>query len=726
LYWTRALRARKSASQFAYTLDGTGKVTQTDMTDPRGYVTRTAFNADGYTASTTRALGQPEEQVTTYNRIAGTNQNDNVIDALNRKTKYTYDATGNTLTTTRLADTADAVTATYTYEPAYNQVATITDPLNHTTSFFYDALGNLERVRDANNNETTYTYNECGQPLTVTTPAGTTQFVYEFGDLVSVIDPLGNATNRDLDPIGRLQSMMNPLGLTTVYTYDNLSRLKSMTDPLSGLTQFGYDPNNNLASVSDAKAPAGVTAYTYDNMDRVQTRTDPLSKAESYQYDPAGNLILFRDRKLQATTYTYDALNRRTNATYADGSSTTYTYDAGNRMTQINDSTAGIITRGYDGLDRLTSEQTPQGTVGYTYDTASRRATMTVPGQAQVVYTYDNANRLTQITQGSSIVQFGYDTANRRTSLTLPNGILVEYGYDAASRITSITYKQNGTTLLGDLTYEYDKAGNRTKIGGSWARTGMPEPLTTTNYDTNNRQLIFGDKTLTYDDNGNLQSITDSNGTILYSWNARNQLVGINGPNLSAAFVYDADGRREKKIINGSLTEFVYDGANPVLETAGATILASILPGLGLDEFVMRTDVIMGTINVLLKDAIGSVVAATDNNGVVQTSYTYEAFGGTTASGAMNASSYQYVTRENDETGLYHYRARYYHPQLQRFLSEDPIRFAGGNVNLYDYVHDNPVNLTDPFGLATAMCTQPLHALGPKGEWAFANNVPLL
>ena len=94
---------------------------------------------------------------------------------------------------------------------------------------------------------------------------------------------------------------------------------------------------------------------------------------------------------------------------------------------------------------------------------------MTVTGQALTSYTDDKANRLTQITQGSSIVQFGYDNANRRASLTLPNAIVVEYAYDAASRVTSITYKQNGTTVIGDLTYEYDKAGNRTKIGGSWA-----------------------------------------------------------------------------------------------------------------------------------------------------------------------------------------------------------------------------------------------------------------
>lgn len=227
----------------------------------------------------------------------------------------------------------------------------------------------------------------------------------------------------------------------------------------------------------------------------------------------------------------------------------------------------------------------------------------------------------------------------------------------------------------------------------------MPESLPPTSYDANNRQLTFGDKTLFYDTNGNLQTITDSSGTTTYTWNARNQLTGISGPSVNATFVYDGLGRREKKTINSNLTEFLYDGLNPVQETSGATILANILPGLGIDEFLTRTDVVAGVTSSFLTDALGSPVAVTNGSGVVQTEYTYEPFGKTTVSGASNSSSYQYTGRENDGTGVYYYRARYYHPILQRFISEDPIEFQGQNINLYGYVFNNPNLSNDPMGL---------------------------
>jgi hypothetical protein len=121
----------------------------------------------------------------------------------------------------------------------------------------------------------------------------------------------------------------------------------------------------------------------------------------------------------------------------------------------------------------------------------------------------------------------------------------------------------------------------------------------------------------------NLQTITDSSGTTTYTWNVRNQLVGISGPGVSSSFVYDGLGRREKKTVNGSLTEFLFDGLNPVQESSGATILANNLPGLDIDEFLIRT----GVTSNFLTDALGSAIALADSAGVVQTEYTYEPFG---------------------------------------------------------------------------------------------------
>jgi RHS repeat-associated protein len=527
------------------------------------------------------------------------------------------------------------------------------------------------------------------------------------------------------------------MGNLTLYDYDPLNRLTKVTDPLAGITEFTYDPNGNLLTVKDARN--NVTEYTYNNMDRLATRKDPLLRTETYNtYDNNGNLTQFTDRKSQITTYQYDPLNRRKLATYNDSSTTNYIYDDGNRLRQIIDSVSGTVTRDYDGLDRLTIETTPQGSVNYAYDNAGRRTSMTASGQTAVTYPlYDDANRLKRIEQGSSIVLFNYDDIGRRTSLTLPNGIVVEYGYDLASRITSIVYKQNGTTVLGNLTYDYDKAGNRTRIGGTWARTGIPDAINSATYNAANHQTAFGNKSLTYDNNGNLQSITDPGGTTTYTWNARNQLGGISGPGVSGSFVYDGVGRREKKTISGSLTEFLYDGVNPVQETSGANVLANIIPGLGIDEFFSRTDVPAGKTSHFLGEALGSAIALTDASGAVQTEYTYEPFGKTTLAGTSSTNPFQYTGRENDGTALYYYRARYYHPHLERFISEDPLNITNlrvvsqtnvgfGNflpllqkrtemLNLYGYVENNPMTVADPLGLAPIPFTSPVKGIVASG-----------
>jgi RHS repeat-associated protein len=104
-----------------------------------------------------------------------------------------------------------------------------------------------------------------------------------------------------------------------------------------------------------------------------------------------------------------------------------------------------------------------------------------------------------------------------------------------------------------------------------------------------------------------------------------------------------------------------------------------------------------GTIRYYVLDALGSVVALTDANGAVTTSYAYDAFGNVTISGS-DYNPFQYTGRENDGMGLYYYRARYYSPQMRRFVSEDPIRLWGG-MNFYGYVKNSPLNWVDPIGL---------------------------
>ncbi len=309
--------------------------------------------------------------------------------------------------------------------------------------------------------------------------------------------------------------------------------------------------------------------------------------------------------------------------------------------------------------------------------------------RAAVNYTFDNANRLTQTTQGTSTVSLGYDNANRRTSLTLPNGVVVSYSYDTASQLTAMSY-QIGSTTLGNLTYAYDLAGRRNSMGGSSASTNLPLGVSTTAYNANNELTQWGTATLTYDLNGNMTS----SGTDGYTWDARNRLVStLSG----ASFQYDASGRRASKTIGGAATSYLYDGVNVVQEVVAGTPSANLLVG-GIDEVFTRTD--SAGARSFLPDALGSTLGLTDSTGMLQTQYTYEPFGNTSVSGSTNANPYQYTGRENDGTGLYFYRARYYNPTFQRFASEDPIGFAGG-INLYAYAGDSPTKYRDPSGLCT-------------------------
>jgi YD repeat-containing protein len=116
-------------------VNGSGQITQTDVTNPRGFVRRVVFNSAGYPTTDTRALGEPEEQTTIYTRLAGSHLVETATDELGRVTRFEYDTRGNPTSVTRLHGTMDAVTTSFTYHATYALVTSVTDLLNHTTTY---------------------------------------------------------------------------------------------------------------------------------------------------------------------------------------------------------------------------------------------------------------------------------------------------------------------------------------------------------------------------------------------------------------------------------------------------------------------------------------------------------------------------------------------------------------------------------------------------------------
>jgi uncharacterized protein RhaS with RHS repeats len=116
-------------------------------------------------------------------------------------------------------------------------------------------------------------------------------------------------------------------------------------------------------------------------------------------------------------------------------------------------------------------------------------------------------------------------------------------------------------------------------------------------------------------------------------------------------------GRRQRKTLNGTVTDFVYDGLNPVKAAMVATTV-DLLTGLATG----------GTTEYFLGEALGSTVALIDGAGAVATEYTYEPFGTVTASGTSSGDELKYTGREGDGTGVYYYRARYYRDEGPRPL----------------------------------------------------------
>jgi len=676
-----------------------GQVVATRHIEPSGRETLRRFNAKGVVLEKIDSDGvQRKNILNPQNRVI------QKTDLLGRVTRYAYDAAGNVISQ---QDHLGRITDTQ-YDPKWNTPTLITRYLDDaspvSTQVQYHATnGQPTKLTDPENRATTLAYTPRGQLASLTDPIGQ-QTLLDYnpaGDLVEVEDPLGNLTRLATDGAGRTVNTTTPKGYDWQQSYNGKSQPRIETDPTGGTIQRVYDDAGRLVSIWDQNGNP-VERYTYDARGNLVSRTDALNQSDTYQYDAANRLTQTTTRNGEVTSYAYDGQDRLTQIARPD-ITTSYSYDAAGRLIQIHEGSTKLQYE-YDQADRLTREvqDTPNGfnSVEYQYDALDRRISRKVNGGDETRYTWNKANQLTQIQFRGETTTYQYDVAGRLAQKTLPGGITQTYQYDAASRLTQVQYKKADGTPIDQLDLGYDAEGNITQKKLANGSLNQDTALTAS-FDAANRMTginVSGNTyALAYDANGNLIGKTntaDANDSTVYTWDARNRLSGITAPGLAASFQYDPLGRRIERTVNGETTSYLYDGIQAIGEVrAGQT--TALLTGLSIDEAIARY-ASSGRL-AQLTDQLGSVMRQIDEAGATQSRTAYSPYGEATTTGDDGGNSTEYTARENDGTGLYFYRARYYDPVLKRFISEDPIGTAGG-VNLYAYVEGNPINMVDPTG----------------------------
>jgi len=494
--------------------------------------------------------------------------------------------------------------------------------------------------------------------MTSLTPPGRTAHSFGFTpvDLTSSYDPpaagagsWGTSHAYNLDRQPTLTS--RPDGSSVVTAYDSAGRPATVT-LARGQLVFGYDAAGRLATVS---SPDGVTlTHGHDG-------SLPVSQAWSGVI--TGSVSSSFNNNLQLTTLT------------VAGSAQSFSYDSDGLLTAAGgmaiarDAASGYITG--TTLSQLTTSQS-YSAFGELSSTAASHGASALYSTS---YTRDALGRITQRDE----------TVQGVNSSTV-------YSYDAAGRLDVVT--QDGV-IVAD--YDYDANGNRTQIS---SEVGITLSAT---HDAQDRLLTYGPKSYTYSQSGELQSRTSPTGTTQYTYDELGNLLSVtleSGTTIS--YLIDGQGRRVGKKVGGALVQgWLYkDQLNPVAELDGAGAVVSRfiygskphVPDLmekGGNTYRILSDH-LGSVRLVVDVATGSVAQRLDYDeyGVVlqDTNPGFQPFG-------FAGGLYDHQTK------LVRFGARDYDAEVGRWTSKDPIRFEGGDGNLYAYVGWDPVNWVDIVGM---------------------------
>ena len=452
--------------------------------------------------------------------------------------------------------------------------------------------------------------------------------------------------------------------------------------------EYDYNAKGQVARVRDNLLNR-TTQSEYDLANRpVRVKTSEDAKhvyTGQVAYDNVyGNLSEFTEkvgenRQEFGTKFGYDDENRPTSLTYSIGATT------------IGQSTTTI-----DKLNRTTFSAVKLGSKTFTSEyhfAAGGYGTGSV------------TNLVSSITQPGCNCGYGYDDNGNIASATL-NGKWTGYTYDALGQLVQVNDHsdtrsgENGTTWK----YTYDLGGNiLQKQRFAYKDTTTPlETVTYTYGDANWRDKLtaVNGSTICYDAIGN--PLND--GTWTYTWQNGRQLQKMQKAGVTVEFVYNADGLRVQKTVNGVATKYTLHGKNVVHMTSGTDELHFFYDAQNRPTVVVYN----GVPYAYVKSLQGDIVAILDENGNTVVSYGYDAWGATLwctgelaeTLGKVQPFRYRgYVFDE--ETGLYYLRSRYYSSECCRFVISDNSTGAIGKLirsNTYAYCENNAPNKVDDDG----------------------------
>ena len=431
-----------------------------------------------------------------------------VKDLQNKTTTYEYDANSNL--TKILQD--NKAKMTYTYD-GYHNVKTAKTEEGHTYSFTYDAYGNNTKVSISSGTQTlssSATYTAGGNLLSTTTDALGKVTTYGYNTNTGLLDWVKYPEDTD--------------ATKTTYSYDSMYRTASAavtTDTGLNLSaSYGYT-DDMLTSIT---TPTTSYSFTYGNFSLRSAVKIGSRTLASYSYSSGNNrLTQLSYGNGDYVRYTYDSQGRVTKKTYEDGAYESYAYDRSGNLATVTDSETGTTTTYYyDLINRQVGYREKSATLDHT-----------------VSYVYNEDNNIASMTEAvngvSKTYSYTYNDDNRVTSMTV-DGITVNYTYDAFGRVSQQTGQHNGTTFLSN-TIGYTGSGTATS-GQISSYNGL---------------------TYTYDDNGNILTVSDGTNTTGYVYDTQNQLVRENNPAAGKTWtwVYDNAGnilsRNEYAYTTGTL-----------------------------------------------------------------------------------------------------------------------------------------------------------------------------